>query len=213
MEVLLVDDEQTVCDAVSGFLRRCGFVVRMAADGAEALRSLSNDPPGVVITDVRMPGMSGLDLLECIRVRSPGTPVIIITGYADLDSTIDAIHLGAYDFMPKPVRMGRLVEILRRIERCQLLEGQVVRQTLDARDKEAMRDGYVDRLAVEMRDRCHTLRGLWHAAEPALRAAPEIDADLTDPLLNEVGPFLEAVEDTVEKLYRLSAVSESAGVD
>jgi EAL domain-containing protein (putative c-di-GMP-specific phosphodiesterase class I)/DNA-binding response OmpR family regulator len=109
--VLVIDDEPDLRDFYATALRRAGFEVHAAADGAEGLAKLATTPVGLVLCDVSMPGMSGFEVVRSLRA-SPETatlPVILITGTGDADSVIEGLAAGADDFLPKPVRIAELV--------------------------------------------------------------------------------------------------------
>jgi two-component system cell cycle sensor histidine kinase/response regulator CckA len=107
-EVLVVDDDPKVLNLMGGFLRGLGIEVRMARDGAEALQVFEAERPPLVITDLKMPGMDGLELMKAIKEASPQTEILIITAYADLGSAIQAVRQGAFDYLPKPFHLETL---------------------------------------------------------------------------------------------------------
>ena len=100
--VLIVDDEQGVRGVLTEMLRAGGYPAESVSEGREALRALRTSTFDVMITDVRLPDISGLELLAVVRDKYPWLPVIVITGYATIDSTIKAMRLGAVDYIPKP---------------------------------------------------------------------------------------------------------------
>lgn len=100
--VLIVDDEQGVRGVLTEMLRAGGYPAESVSEGREALRALRTSIFDVMITDVRLPDISGLELLAVVRDKYPWLPVIVITGYATIDSTIKAMRLGAVDYIPKP---------------------------------------------------------------------------------------------------------------
>lgn len=112
--VRLVDDDADLLAAQVQALRIAGFRVEPFTDAAEALRGLSRDYPGVVLTDVRMPGMDGLDLLARLTAMDPDLPVILLTGHGDVPMAVKALTDGAYDFLTKPVGLDDLGATLRR---------------------------------------------------------------------------------------------------
>ncbi len=112
--VLLIDDEQGIIETLSILLRREGFEVLSALSGTEGLERFSEARPDLVLTDVRMPKVSGVDVLEAIRERDPTTPVVLMTAQASLQSAIQAVNLGATHYVQKPFSNDELVTILRR---------------------------------------------------------------------------------------------------
>ncbi len=113
--ILLVDDEAIILKTIEGKLIDEGFQVFTAPDGAEALKRFSALPINLVITDLMMEGMSGITVLERIKQDSPNTAVIILTGYGDLSSAVEALRLGADDYLLKPCDLN---ELIFRINKC-----------------------------------------------------------------------------------------------
>lgn len=114
--VLVVDDERLIREHCADTLGRAGFEVRMAADARTALRMAEADPPAVILLDVVLPGTSGITALDQFTKVAPSTPVIMITAFASLDSAIESLKHGAYDYIPKPVEPDALVGAVRRAE-------------------------------------------------------------------------------------------------
>lgn len=100
--ILLVDDEESLRDILSDVLTEVGHRVTTAASAEQALIRLSEQPVDVVITDIRMSGMNGIDLLRAIKENTPETQVIVITSYPSLNSALAALRAGAYDYLIKP---------------------------------------------------------------------------------------------------------------
>lgn len=107
--ILLIDDEASLRQTLTRILQRNGFEVTTAADGEEALRRLSGNAFDLVFLDIRLPGMSGLDVLKQIRQTDIKIPVILLTAHGTLQSALDAIRLGATDYILKPVNPELLV--------------------------------------------------------------------------------------------------------
>ena len=106
--VLVVDDERAMCEFLKVLLEKQGHGVIAANDGEQALKMVEQQPPDLVISDVRMPKVDGIGLLAGIRERHPDLPVILITAYASSDSTIQAMRLGADDYITKPFRIDEI---------------------------------------------------------------------------------------------------------
>ena len=100
--VLVVDDEAELCSFLCEALRRAGHAVDCAYSGIEALQKLDAEPFDAVLVDIRMPGISGLELLRRIRQGDPNMVVIVMTAYPFLNYAIDAVRYGAYDYLIKP---------------------------------------------------------------------------------------------------------------
>jgi len=107
MSLLIVDDEESNRDILARRLQRQGFEVDLAEDGPQALAAISKQPPEIVLLDIRMPGMSGMQVLEWIRQRHSATdlPVIMVTAEGQSSSIVDALEAGANDYITKPVDM------------------------------------------------------------------------------------------------------------
>jgi DNA-binding NtrC family response regulator len=102
MRILVVDDEETIRLALGELLRSEGHGVREANDGTEALAALDGAPADLLLADLRMPGMDGMRLLEEVRSRFPDTLVVLVTAQGDERTAVQALKLGAYDYLPKP---------------------------------------------------------------------------------------------------------------
>ncbi|MCE7948353.1 MAG: DNA-binding response regulator [Chloroflexi bacterium CFX4] len=101
--ILVVDDEGAIRYSISKTLQRVGYQVSSAASGEEALAMLDETLFDVVLTDIRMPGLSGVELLAKIKERAPDAIVILMTAYASLGTAVEALRLGAHDYLIKPV--------------------------------------------------------------------------------------------------------------
>jgi DNA-binding NtrC family response regulator len=133
--LLVVDDEVPVLKVVERLAARTGFDVVTCASGADAMRTLMRKPADLAMLDLRMPDANGLDLLRQIRSAVPGCEVILMTAYAAVDSAVEAIKLGAREYLTKPFDLDRLRQVLESIRaeierRAQIvaLESQVARQ-------------------------------------------------------------------------------------
>jgi len=102
IRVLVVDDEEVVRLGYRRVLSTDGFRVMAAGDGAEALDLMAGDRFDVVLLDLRMPGMDGLDVLRAIKERWPESEVVVVTGYPSIETAKEAVKLGAYDYIAKP---------------------------------------------------------------------------------------------------------------
>ncbi|HEB54255.1 MAG TPA: sigma-54-dependent Fis family transcriptional regulator [bacterium] len=108
--VLVVDDETDLAESCAYFLERAGYEAKCAASAAEALELLHREAFDVVVSDVRMPRMSGMELLAAIRERDPDVEVLLLTGYPDLQMAVSAIKQGAFDYLAKPYEERDLIE-------------------------------------------------------------------------------------------------------
>lgn len=112
--ILIIDDEKNIREGLSAALELDGYSVKLAANGAEGLALIEKGDIDLVITDLRMPGISGEEVLVKVRGESPGIPVIVLTGHGSIDTAVDAMRNGAYDFLTKPLSLDRLSLIVKR---------------------------------------------------------------------------------------------------
>ncbi|MGZ5434154.1 MAG: sigma-54-dependent transcriptional regulator [Thermoanaerobaculia bacterium] len=109
MRILIVDDEEVLRDVLDAVLRREGFDIVTASSGEEALNVLDTEEIDLVILDVMLPGISGIDTMRAIRISNPHLPVIIITAFSSIDGAIDAMKQGAFHYIPKPFKNEEVV--------------------------------------------------------------------------------------------------------
>ena len=112
--IWIVDDDQSIRFVLEKALAREQFATRSFSNPRDVLAALDTDQPQVLISDIRMPGGSGIDLLSKVKARLPGLPVIIMTAYSDLDSAVSAFQGGAFEYLPKPFDLLRAVELIQR---------------------------------------------------------------------------------------------------
>ncbi|MCK4343422.1 MAG: hybrid sensor histidine kinase/response regulator [Phycisphaerae bacterium] len=119
--IIVIDDDQTMRRACEAALRRSGYQVETFPDGASGLERAKEVRPGVLITDLKMPGMSGIEVIHHVKEIDPDIVVVVITGFATVDTAVEAMKGGAYDFIPKPFTADELRVIIRRaVERHRL---------------------------------------------------------------------------------------------
>src|SRR3989440_1539729 len=133
--VLIVDDEQTLARSAKAFLADHGYEAEVAASGEKALELLERLQPDVVFADVRLPGMSGIDLLKRIREFDPVLPVIMLTAYGSIEGAVEAVKLGAFDYVKKPVDLEELKLLADRAR-----ENRLLKQELSYYRRRATRD-------------------------------------------------------------------------
>ncbi|MEH0022917.1 MAG: sigma-54 dependent transcriptional regulator [Desulfobacter sp.] len=107
--VLIVDDESTIIDSLEGILSDDGFEVIHAYNGYEALKKIETHSPDIVLLDIWMPGIDGIDTLKEIKKTSPNLPVVMITGHGSIESAVDATKSGAFDFLEKPLSIDKVM--------------------------------------------------------------------------------------------------------
>ncbi len=115
-KILLVDDEEDIRDVLSITLSDMGYQVLTAADGKTALKTFLSEMPPIVLTDIKMPAMDGIELLQCIKRENPEAEVIMITGHGDMNLAIKSLKHRATDFITKPINVDALEIALKRVE-------------------------------------------------------------------------------------------------
>ena len=137
--ILVVDDEPAQRELVAGFLRKHGFDVVEAGGGREAVARFKQEAFDLVLTDQRMPDLSGLEVLEAVRSTSPETAVVIITAYGTIETAVSAVKAGAADYLTKPLNLDDLLHRVHRVRE---------RQRLVAENRE-LREALAERYRVE----------------------------------------------------------------
>ncbi|MDE2048037.1 MAG: nitrogen regulation protein NR(I) [Betaproteobacteria bacterium] len=112
--IWVVDDDQSIRFVLEKALTRESLPVRTFGSTREVMAALADDHPQVLVSDIRMPGGSGLDLLQKVKAQQPGLPVIIMTAYSDLDSAVSAFQGGAFEYLAKPFDVAKAVELIQR---------------------------------------------------------------------------------------------------
>ena len=142
--VLIVEDEHTLARSAKAFLADHGYEAEVASTGEQALELLERLQPDVVFADVRLPGMSGLDLLKRIRDFDPVIPVIMVTAYGSIEGAVEAVKLGAFDYVKKPVDLEELKLLADRAR-----ENRLLKQELSYYRRRATRDVGLEGLVGE----------------------------------------------------------------
>lgn len=121
-KILVVDDERIVCAGCEKILDEAGYRVKTTLSARKALDMLKEEPFDIVITDIKMPELSGIELLEIIRNEHPEITVIVITGYSTVETAVEAMKLGAFDYLPKPFTSDQVTLVVKRaVERKHLV--------------------------------------------------------------------------------------------
>ena len=113
--ILVIDDEASIRESLEVLLSLEGYTTSMALDGEEGLRMLESNSYDLVLLDLAMPGQSGLEILPQIKERQPDLPVIMITAYGGVESYIESMNLGAFEYINKPIKVEELKSILKKI--------------------------------------------------------------------------------------------------
>jgi sigma-B regulation protein RsbU (phosphoserine phosphatase) len=133
--ILTIDDEAGIRQNISAYLEDCGYRTLDAADGIEGMEIFHRESPDVVLCDLRMPGMDGLEVLARIRDESPDTPVIVVSGVGTLRDVVEALRRGAWDYLTKPIQDMEFLEraVDRALDRARLArENREYRDSLEA---------------------------------------------------------------------------------
>ncbi len=125
-QILVVDDEEIARDNVSYMLKKGGFEVLTAKDGQAAIDILRNREVDLVLTDLRMQGQDGMAVLAASKGLWPETEVIVITGYASVDTAVEAIQKGAYHYLAKPVKMEEMLALVQKALEKRTLRKEVI---------------------------------------------------------------------------------------
>jgi two-component system nitrogen regulation response regulator NtrX len=120
--ILIVDDEKSIRNSLSGVLDDEGFHVSVASDGMEAIRKVERENPDLVLLDIWMEGINGIEVLKKLKIISPGLVVIMISGHGTIETAVKATKLGAYDFIEKPLSLDKVVLTINRALNFQQLE-------------------------------------------------------------------------------------------
>ncbi|MFH1858215.1 MAG: sigma-54 dependent transcriptional regulator [Candidatus Omnitrophota bacterium] len=136
--ILIADDEPLIRKSLYESLRMEGYDAEMAADGEEALEKISRIPIDLVIADIKMPKLSGIELLKAVKTKYPDIPVLLITGYGTIDQAVEAMQIGAADYITKPIMDGEIQLIIKKLfEQKNLIEENIaLRQQLSRLDRD-----------------------------------------------------------------------------
>src|SRR4030042_135441 len=135
-KILVVDDEQIIRKSLSGLLEYTGYEVVTAGSGTECLHIMSSQYFDLVILDIVMPDMSGIEVLQRIKKKYKGTEVITVTGYADKEKAITTFRLGAYDFIEKPFETGGILNTIANCLNQLELKREIERKNRELRESE-----------------------------------------------------------------------------
>ena len=187
IEVSFVDDDPDLRDANVQALRLAGFRVVALSSGEAALERIGPDYAGIVVTDIRMPGMDGIELFRRLRALDPDIPVIVISGHADIATAVGAMSEGAYDFIAKPYAGERLVETLRRAaeKRALVVENRRLRALAEQGEEETALIGETPAIT---------------RLRQTIRELADVDVDVL--VLGETGTGKEVVAGLLHRLGR-----------
>ena len=110
--ILVVDDEESICQSLSGILADEGHEVITAASGEEALRVVEEDLPSLVLLDIWLPGIDGIEVLKAIKAAHPQMLVVMMSGHGTIETAVKATKLGAFDFIEKPLSLEKVILVV-----------------------------------------------------------------------------------------------------
>jgi two-component system response regulator AtoC len=189
-KVLIVDDERDMLTNCTRILRRYGYECITADTSDKALELVETQQPDVVLVDLRMPGMGGIDIVKAAKTRFPGIEVVLMTAYATIETAVDAIKQGAFDYLPKPFTANQLQEVIQRAAHQRRLAG-------DTRHRKGEAAGRLP--AVQMVGQSPVMTEL---GETIRKIAP---TDATVLIWGESGTGKELVARSVHQLSRRAA--------
>lgn len=123
-EILIVDDEASILNALSGVLKDEGYDIRTAENGTEALDRIKEEPPALVLLDIWMPGLDGIEILTRIKKDYPNLPVVMMSGHGSIETAVRATKLGAYDYIEKPLSLEKVTLLIQHVLYQQQLEAE-----------------------------------------------------------------------------------------
>jgi len=180
--IFIVDDDRYVLESVTTLLREFGFTVIAFDNGLEAIRRFASEPVDLVLTDINMPGMTGIELLEKIRYLDRETPVLLMTAYADLDTAVKAIQKGAFDFIIKPYRPPYLLHAVEKginFKRLTNIEKNYKREL----------EHTVEQRTAELNEALHKLTKMSSEIIERLTAAAELRDEDTGLHISRIGMY------------------------
>lgn len=143
-KILVVDDEPLIRESLYEILRIEGYSVQMAQSGQEAVKSINSNGFDIVVTDYKLPKMSGIDLLEIIKKDHPKTEVIMITGYGSIETAVEAMKKGAYDYITKPVNDNEIKIVIKKIvEKMQIVAENEALKEIIAKERRSSLGGMI----------------------------------------------------------------------
>lgn len=198
--ILIIDDDESLRDGCRQTLERSGYIVLTAGEGVEGIRLARENKPDVAFVDLKMPGVSGMEIIEILSKDVPDIVLIMITGYATILSAVEAIQKGAYDYLPKPFSPDQLRAVARRgLEHRNLkIEARILRE-----EKERMEKSFITFVSHEMRSPLVVIRQCMESLKAV--AGDRFDKDVND-LIERCGTRVRNLEGLIEHWLDLSRI-------
>ena len=203
LTILLVDDEEDIRDVLAMTLTDLGYVVHTAENGAEALRVFKKAVPPIVLTDIKMPGMDGIELLQNLKRENPDIEVVMITGHGDIDLAIKSLKYEATDFITKPVNVDALEIALKRVQDRIIMKRQLKEYTesLEAlvREKTELQD-HLSSLGLMIGSISHGIKGLLTGLDGGMYL---LDSGFSKADQDQIKEGREVIKGMVERIRKL----------
>ena len=189
-QIIIIDDEQVVLDSCRDILASSNYSILTASDGTAGLRLIKEIQPDLVFVDLKMPGITGMQVLEKVQEFDPTIVTVVITGYATINSAVEAMKHGAYDFLPKPFTPAEFRMITKRsLEKRELIvEAQSLR-----REKEMLRKNFAAIVSHEMKSPLSSVQQNLYV----------LAADVSEQLNDEQKKTLERMKERISDLLKL----------
>jgi signal transduction histidine kinase len=202
-EILLVDDEKDIREILCLALVDMGYTVRQAKNGVEALRIFNETQPPLVLTDIKMPGMDGIDLLQKIKRVNPEVEVVMITGHGDMDLAIKSLKFEATDFITKPINVDALEISLQRAQDKILIRQQLKEYTENleklVQEKTELQD-HLSSLGLMISSISHGIKGLLTGLDGGMYL---LDSGLAQKDPDRINEGWDAVKQMVERIRKM----------
>jgi two-component system sensor histidine kinase/response regulator len=204
--ILIIDDEESLRDGCRQTLEKSGYTVLTAGEGVEGIKIARENKPEIAFIDLKMPGMSGMEIIEILSRDIPDVVLIMITGYATIVSAVEAIQKGAYDYLPKPFSPDQLrAEARRGLDHRNLkIETRRLRE-----EKERMEKSFITFVSHEMRSPLVVIRQYIESLKAI--AGDRFDKDVTD-IIERCRIRIQSLEEMIEHWLDLSRIEDGTFV-
>jgi signal transduction histidine kinase len=198
--ILIIDDEEALRDGCRQVLEKSGYEVIAAEQGAEGIKLAREQKPDIVFVDLKMPNMSGMEIMEILSRDIPDTILVMITGYASIVSAVEAMQKGAYDYLPKPFSPDQLRAITKRAldHRALKIEAKKLKE-----EKEMMEKNFITFVSHEMRSPLVVVRQYFETLKEI--AADKFDKDVKE-IIERCNKRLQNLEEMVEHWLDISRI-------